>query len=102
MLVEKSQFIPGPDQFKVFLDCCFVGGKKQIEDLLSFRSDEVLLTCKEDFNPHLHFIALVQLTIDQNVLDTREKVVLVIRLGDEVVCSTLQSFDNIHRVRKRS
>src|SRR3989339_2005882 len=51
-------------------------------------------------NAFLVFFSIVQILVMKKVLDGGEKVLFVVRLGDELICAALHRSDHILRIRK--
>ena len=88
-------------QFAIDLHRLLIGGDQQVEDLLAFRIDEVLLVAQVQGDADFHILVLAQLLVHQHVADAVEQVVFRVRLADEIVGAAFDAADDVLRVVER-
>ena len=83
------------------MDCLLISGNQQVQDLLPFRSDEIVLPGQPDLHPNPHLLVVVQFHVHQQVIYAGQQIGFVVWLADEIVRPAFQAANDILHIRER-
>ncbi len=90
LLVEPREIVARLGQFAVFLHGCLIRGEKQVQDLRTVGGDDVVLSAENDVDANARFLPVAQVHVGKQVIDSRQQVHLVVRLGHEIIRAALE------------
>src|ERR1039457_136341 len=100
LFVGLTQFVTGLAQFAVLEYGGFVGGKKEVDDLLSIGSYDIILSVEIELDSLRRSTGFRLRTVNLQVPDAGEQIFPIEGFGNEVVGAAFQRFYNVMRVGK--